>query len=207
MKELIIESNLFVRGLCNRSLLSGIREASYTAGCWREGVGGNVCGTGSFQTGLQSFVRERSTKSCEWLWLKWKTTYCWRLWAFSLPLQTFHPSQTEEWNRGVSGGGKVGVSPFRRGREQNRKPSPCFGLCSLQVFGILRWIHMLCSCRRSGQSMHAQTQTRPRIHSHAECLACFDKLGPRGCYEQRSLNRLNTRWDASVALVQSGLVF
>lgn len=73
---------------------------------------------------------------------------------------------------------------------------------------------MLCS----GQSMHTQTQTPLHTHTHdhtrwRECLACLSKQRhvarepPVDVMRRDWLNRLNTRRDGSVTLVESGLMF
>lgn len=78
--------------------------------------------------------------------------------------QTFHPLHSEGsvseggGCRWLAGGGKVGVSPFKKNWEQNRKASPCFGSGRYKCLEF-RGGFSCCVRVRSGQSTHTNTNT------------------------------------------------
>lgn len=81
--------------------------------------------------------------------------------GLSNPLETGRLGQGAlevDWEKGAS------LSFSKGGREQNRKPSLVLARGRYKCLEF-RGGEFTCSRRSSGQSMHAQTQARPHIHS------------------------------------------
>lgn len=120
--------------------------------------------------------------------------------------------------RGVVGGRWVverWVSPLSKGSENKTGNHPVvlargrYKCLEFRGGEFTCYVHVCAqvrACTHKHKHIHDRTQQR-------ECLACLNKqrhedyeppLPSRGCYEERSLNRLNTCWDGSVTLVWIG---